>query len=86
MITVLREGKILRYDTIRKDKPFVGLEVVVYVGGVALGQPATSIPLAAIIGLIAGLAVGLIVYQFARRSSKLFPNCAEAALNQRMHQ
>ncbi|KAF8341928.1 hypothetical protein F5887DRAFT_918923 [Amanita rubescens] len=34
-----------------------GLEVVVYVGGVSLGEPA--------LGLIAGLAVGVIVYQFA---------------------
>ncbi|SCV74126.1 BQ2448_6558 [Microbotryum intermedium] len=42
LITVLREG----------------LECVVFVGGVSLGQSAKSIPLAAIVGLICGLIVG----------------------------
>lgn len=42
LITVLREG----------------LEAVVFVGGVSLGQSAKSIPLAAIVGLICGLIVG----------------------------
>lgn len=42
MITVLREG----------------LEAVVFVGGVSLGQPAKSIPLAAIVGIICGLIIG----------------------------
>lgn len=41
-ITVLREG----------------LEAVVFIGGVSLGQSAKSIPLAAITGLICGLIVG----------------------------
>lgn len=41
-ITVLREG----------------LEAVVFIGGVSLGQSAKSIPLAAIVGLICGLIVG----------------------------
>jgi len=53
MITVLREG----------------LEAVVFIGGVALGQPATSIPIAAIVGILCGLVCGYIIYQFASRSS-----------------
>ena len=46
-----------------------GLEAVVFVGGVALGQSATAIPLAAIIGLICGLIVGYFIYAFASRAS-----------------
>ena len=53
LITVLREG----------------LEAVVFVGGVSLGQPATSIPVAAIVGLVCGFIVGLIIYEFASRTS-----------------
>jgi len=53
MITVLREG----------------LEAVVFIGGVALGQPATSIPIAAIVGIFCGLVVGVIIYLFASKSS-----------------
>ncbi|KAG1815151.1 Ftr1 protein [Suillus subaureus] len=53
MITVLREG----------------IEAVVFVGGVALGQPAKSIPIAAIVGLICGLVCGFFIYQFASRST-----------------
>ncbi|KAF8630302.1 hypothetical protein AX15_003014 [Amanita polypyramis BW_CC] len=52
-ITILREG----------------LEATIFVGGVSLGQKATSIPIAAIVGLIAGLIVGFIIYQFASRST-----------------
>ncbi|KAG1900308.1 iron permease FTR1 [Suillus fuscotomentosus] len=53
MITVLREG----------------IEAVVFVGGVALGQPAKSIPIAAIVGLACGLVCGYFIYQFASRST-----------------
>ncbi|KAG1795325.1 iron permease FTR1 [Suillus plorans] len=53
MITVLREG----------------IEAVVFVGGVALGQPAESIPIAAIVGLACGLVCGYFIYQFASRST-----------------
>ncbi|KAG6872478.1 hypothetical protein C0995_009412 [Termitomyces sp. Mi166 len=51
-ITVLREG----------------MEAVVFVGGVSLGQSATSIPIAAIVGIICGLTCGFLIYQFASRS------------------
>lgn len=47
-----------------------GIEGVVFVGGVSLGQPATSIPIAAIVGLISGISCGFIIYQFASRASK----------------
>ncbi|KAI5116372.1 hypothetical protein M0805_008685 [Coniferiporia weirii] len=53
LITVLREG----------------MEAVVFVGGVALGQSATAIPIAAIVGLVCGLIVGFIIYAFASRST-----------------
>lgn len=47
MITTLREG----------------LEGVVFIGGVSLGLPATSIPLPAIVGLVCGLLCGYIVFK-----------------------
>lgn len=46
-ITVLREG----------------LEAVVFVGGVSLSFPATSFPLPVITGILAGAAVGYILYR-----------------------
>ncbi|CAE6430978.1 Plasma membrane iron permease [Saccharomyces cerevisiae S288c] [Rhizoctonia solani] len=53
--------------------PFVtvlreGLEAVVFVGGVSLGQPASSIPLAALSGLIIGLIVGYLIYASSSRT------------------
>ncbi|KAF8521712.1 iron permease FTR1 [Hysterangium stoloniferum] len=52
-ITVLREG----------------MEAVVFVGGVALGQSATAIPIAAIVGIICGLIIGYVIYAFSSRTS-----------------
>jgi high-affinity iron transporter len=46
-ITVLREG----------------LEAVVFIGGVGLGLPASSFPLAVICGLLAGAAIGYLIYK-----------------------
>ncbi|KAL2849920.1 iron permease FTR1/Fip1/EfeU [Aspergillus pseudoustus] len=46
-ITVLREG----------------LEAIVYVGGVGLGLPASSFPLAVFCGLLSGVAVGYVMYR-----------------------
>lgn len=48
--------------------PFVttlreGLEGVVFIGGVSLGLPATSIPLPAIVGIACGLAIGAFVFK-----------------------
>ncbi|KAF9480957.1 Ftr1 protein [Pholiota conissans] len=53
LITVLREG----------------LEAVIFVGGVSLGQPAVSIPIAAIVGLVCGFICGFIIYEFASRTT-----------------
>ncbi|KAK9896518.1 iron permease FTR1 [Cystobasidium minutum MCA 4210] len=44
-----------------------GLEAVVFLGGVSLGEPGSSIPLAAICGLAAGLAVGYLLYKSSSR-------------------
>ena len=49
---------ILPFITILRE----GLEAVVFIGGVSLGLPASSIPLATICGLLAGVAVGAIIY------------------------
>ena len=54
LITVLREG----------------IEAVVFVGGVSLGQPATSIPLAAVVGIACGIVIGYLIYAFASRTSE----------------
>ncbi|KAL2819590.1 iron permease FTR1/Fip1/EfeU [Aspergillus cavernicola] len=52
-ITVLREG----------------LEAVVYVGGVGLGQPASAFPLAVFCGLAAGVLVGYVIYRGGKTTS-----------------
>lgn len=39
-----------------------GLEAVVFVGGVGLSSPATAFPIPVIVGLIAGILVGVILY------------------------
>ncbi|GAA5910679.1 hypothetical protein JCM6882_001056 [Rhodosporidiobolus microsporus] len=51
LVTVLREG----------------LEAVVFVGGVSLGQSARAIPLAAIVGIITGLIIGYLIYASGSR-------------------
>lgn len=40
-----------------------GLEGVVFIGGVSLGLPATSIPLPAIVGLAVGLLIGYLIFR-----------------------
>lgn len=58
-----RSGKwalfLLPFITVLRE----GLEAVVFVGGVSLGLPATSIPLAVVVGLIAGLVIGYAIYR-----------------------
>jgi high-affinity iron transporter len=57
-------------STHRSHITLTGIEAVIFVGGVCLGQPASSIPIAAFVGLICGLICGFLVYQFASRTSK----------------
>ena len=52
-ITVLREG----------------LEAVVFIGGVGLGSPASSFPLAVICGLAAGALIGFFIYKLVSSAS-----------------
>ncbi|KAJ5637051.1 hypothetical protein N7490_006930 [Penicillium lividum] len=56
---------ILPFITVLRE----GLEAVVYVGGVGLGLPATSFPLAVVCGLLAGFLVGYIIYRGGRETS-----------------
>ncbi|KAI9458911.1 iron permease FTR1 [Lactarius psammicola] len=64
-----RTGKwalfLLPFVTILRE----GIEAVVFVGGVSLGQSATSIPIAAIVGIVCGLICGFIIYSFASRAT-----------------
>jgi len=45
------------------------MEAVIFVGGVSLGQPAVSIPIAAIVGIFCGVFVGFVIYEFASRTT-----------------
>ncbi|WFC97012.1 hypothetical protein MBRA1_003679 [Malassezia brasiliensis] len=49
-----------------------GLEAIVFIGGVSLGLPASSIPLPAIVGLIVGFLVGYLCFR-AKGFSKMKP-------------
>lgn len=65
-----KEGKSVKW--LLFTLPFItvlreGLEAVVFIGGVSLGQAATAIPLAAIVGLIVGLTIGFIIYKTSSR-------------------
>ncbi|PWZ02945.1 high affinity iron permease, partial [Testicularia cyperi] len=46
-----------------------GLEGVVFIGGVSLGLPATSIPLPAIVGLAVGLLIGYLIFRSGKTLS-----------------
>lgn len=50
---------ILPFITVLRE----GLEAVVFVGGVSLSEPATSFPLAVIVGIICGTVVGYFIYK-----------------------
>ncbi|KAG8755297.1 high-affinity iron permease [Serendipita sp. 396] len=65
-----REGKGVKF--VLFTLPFItvmreGLEAVVFIGGVSLGQQATAIPIAAIVGLLVGLIIGFIIYKSSSR-------------------
>ncbi|KAI9695424.1 MAG: hypothetical protein M1820_008609 [Bogoriella megaspora] len=50
---------ILPFVTVLRE----GLEMIVFIGGVGLGEPATAFPLAVITGLAAGVLVGVLIYK-----------------------
>ncbi|KAH8648646.1 iron transporter [Xylariales sp. PMI_506] len=56
---------ILPFVTVLRE----GLEAVVYIGGVSLGLPATSYPLAVICGLAAGCLIGFLLYRGGNTAS-----------------
>lgn len=65
-----RKGRVKRWmeKYVMFFLPFItvlreGLEAVVYVGGVGLGLPASSFPLAVVCGLAAGIFVGYLIYR-----------------------
>ncbi|KAG6900239.1 hypothetical protein C0993_001058 [Termitomyces sp. T159_Od127] len=64
LIRKLRIQAIFSTSSVR-----IRMEAVVFVGGVSLGQSATSTPIAAIVGIICGLTCGFLIYQFASRST-----------------
>ncbi|VEU19362.1 DEKNAAC100836 [Brettanomyces naardenensis] len=49
-----------------------GLEAVVFVGGIGVNQPATSFPLAIIIGALVGASVGIVMYEGGNKMSLQF--------------
>jgi high-affinity iron transporter len=55
---------ILPFITILRE----GLEAVIFIGGVSLALPASSIPLATVCGLLAGVAVGVVIYVGGNRA------------------
>ncbi|KAI5964011.1 FTR1 [Candida theae] len=58
-----------------------GLEAVVFVGGVGLNKPATSFPIPVIVGIIAGVAVGVLLYYFGSNlSMQIFLVCSTGVL------
>ncbi|KAE8353393.1 iron permease FTR1 [Aspergillus coremiiformis] len=71
-----RQGRIKRWfeKYVMFILPFItvlreGLEAVVYVGGVGLGLPATSFPLAVFCGLLAGCLVGYLIFRGGSETS-----------------
>ncbi|PYH88051.1 iron permease FTR1 [Aspergillus ellipticus CBS 707.79] len=56
---------ILPFITVLRE----GLEAVVYVGGVGLGLPATSFPLAVVCGILAGCLVGYLIFRGGSETS-----------------
>jgi high-affinity iron transporter len=51
---------ILPFITVLRE----GLEAVVFVGGVSLSEPATSFPLAVVVGILCGVLIGYFIYKY----------------------
>lgn len=50
---------ILPFVTVLRE----GLEAIVFIGGVGVGEPATAFPLPVILGLAAGVLIGYLIYK-----------------------
>lgn len=50
---------ILPFITVLRE----GLEAVVFIAGVSFSSPASAVPLPVVIGLLAGFAVGYLLYK-----------------------
>jgi high-affinity iron transporter len=51
---------ILPFITVVRE----GLEAIAFIGGVGLGYPATAFPIPVITGLLAGAAIGFLIYKY----------------------
>lgn len=58
---------ILPFITVLRE----GLEAVVFIGGVGLGLPASSFPLAVICGILLGVLIGYVIYKLVSIQSFL---------------
>ncbi|KAI9818621.1 MAG: hypothetical protein M1832_004394 [Thelocarpon impressellum] len=56
---------VLPFVTVLRE----GLEAVIFIGGVSVGQPATAFPIPVITGLLAGSLIGVFIYKGGERSS-----------------
>jgi high-affinity iron transporter len=56
---------ILPFITVLRE----GLEAVIFIGGVGIGMPASSFPLAVFTGLLAGIAIGFLIYKGGNQAS-----------------
>lgn len=56
---------ILPFITVLRE----GLEAVVFIGGVGIGMPASSFPLAVFCGLLAGIFIGYLIYRGGNQAS-----------------
>ena len=72
LLTVIREGQSIHPSfslfLSTTDVFCVGMETVVFIGGVSLGEPAILIPLAAITGTLCDLTIGYAIYSIASRT------------------
>ena len=57
---------ILPFITVLRE----GLEAIIFIAGVGLGQPASAFPLAVITGLAAGCLIGFLIYKYVVMTRK----------------
>ena len=51
---------VLPFVTVLRE----GLEAVIFVGGISLSEPASSFPLAVVVGVLCGVLVGYFIYRY----------------------